>query len=431
MLKDLLRYKVKANRVGVVMLLLFFAVLVVAIMINRSFTLTFWDRGYQVKADFTDADGIANASDVRLAGVYVGQVTNIVAKPGGVAEITFRVDKQHAPLREGTSVDLRLQTLLGAKFLELRPGNARGAALQADTVIPVVRTTSPVDFDQFLSVFDQPTRESVATILQQGAAATAGKGEAINGLLTDLHDLSVASGPDLQTFADRGSHLDGILTDLADVGSNLAQERQHLANLQTNLNSVLGTIADNDPAFRRLITEGDASLGHGLAQYQGEHQNIGSTINNLRGTLDTINPLLVDVTTYSHALDQILRTDKTLTPDIGSANSEYNHNPANTSCGSVGCGGFYLRQFAVLAVPPVDTEKAGAAAAAGTGRLGTSDPNLILGLPGGTIPGTTIPATPVPNSLPLPLPLPTPGAPLGYSSRSDAELALLNFLLGA
>src|SRR5438270_8968203 len=104
MLKDLLRYRVDAVKLGVGLLALFLLFLGVAFAINRSFSLTFWDRGYELKADFTDADGIANASDVRIAGTYVGQVTGIRSVGNGLGEVTFRVDKAHSPLHLGSHV---------------------------------------------------------------------------------------------------------------------------------------------------------------------------------------------------------------------------------------------------------------------------------------------------------------------------------------
>ena len=93
MLKDLLRYRVNAVYVGGVLMAAFLIFLAVAFMINRTFTLNFWDPGYQLKADFVDADGIANASDIRINGVYVGQVTEIRSINGGLAEITFQGTK--------------------------------------------------------------------------------------------------------------------------------------------------------------------------------------------------------------------------------------------------------------------------------------------------------------------------------------------------
>jgi virulence factor Mce-like protein len=358
MLKDLLRYKANAVFVGGVVLALFLLMLAVAFAINRSFTLTFWDKGYEIKADFVDADGIANASDVRMSGVYVGQVTNIRSVQGGLAEITIRIDKAHAPLHEGSRANLRLQTLLGTKFIEVEPGPGNAKELANGSVLPSNATASPVDFDQLLSSFNKPTRDSISGLIQEAGTATDNRGSDINGLLGDLHSLSVNSTPDLETFADRSSHIDSILRNLDDVGGNLSDNRQHLANTFTNLNSVLGTIADNDAGLRRFIEQGNIGLSHGLTQFRGEEGNISGTFAQLRPALDKLNPELADVYRLSLHFQEFMKIAQPFTLDIFNANIQYNHNAANANCNNgagatlnnaAGCGGFFLRQPTILA----------------------------------------------------------------------------------
>jgi phospholipid/cholesterol/gamma-HCH transport system substrate-binding protein len=328
MLKDLLRYRVNAVYLGAVLMTAFLIFLGVAYMINRSFTLTFWDPGYELKADFVDADGISNAADIRISGVYVGQVTEIRSITGGLAEITFRVDKEHSPLHEGTRANLRLQTLLGTKFIELAPGPANSAELAKNTVIPSNKTTSPVDFDQFLSSFNRPTREGISTLIKELGAATDGRGQDINALLTDLNQLSVQSVPNLQTFADRSDHINNILVSAADVTQNLSDNRQHLANVFTNFNIVLGTISANDPGFRKFIHEGDLGLVHGLNQFTGEQKNINDTFRLFRPALEKLNPTLEDATTFDKQLQPFINIAHPFTQNLLSAASGYNQNNA-------------------------------------------------------------------------------------------------------
>ena len=328
MLKDLLRYRVNAVYLGGVLLTAFLIFLGVAYMINRTFTLNFWDPGYELKADFVDADGISNAADIRISGVYVGQVTEIRSISGGLAEITFRLDPEHSPMHQGTKANLRLQTLLGTKFIELVPGPANSGTLDKNSVIPSNKTTSPVDFDQFLSSFNKPTRDGISTLIKELGAATDGRGEDINGLLTDLNQLSVQSVPDLQTFADRSDHINNILITAADVTQNLADNRQHLANVFTNFNQVLSTISANDPGFRKFIHEGDLGLVHGLNQFTDEQKNINDTFRLLRPALANLNPTLEDATAFDRQLQPFINIAQPFTQNLLSAASGYNQNNA-------------------------------------------------------------------------------------------------------
>jgi virulence factor Mce-like protein len=400
MLKDLLRYRIDAARLGMVLMAVFAALLVGAYMVNRTYNLTFFLPSYELKADFTDADGIANSSDVRIAGTWVGQVTKIEPKPGGLAELTFRIDPKQVPLHQGSRVALRLQTLLGAKFLEITPGPASAPELHSGDVIGSQSTQSPVDFDQILQQFDPKTRQNLAGIVQEGGAATNGQGENLNALLGDLHSLSV----------------------------------DHLAGTQTHLNQVLGTIADNDAAFKRFISEGNASLGHGLNQFSGEHQNINDTVAQLRPALDKLNPTLEQVNTLSTQLGSFTRIMDVLQADIVSAVSGWNHNANNTSCGAPGCGGFYLQQPSILANAPADTEHyvAGAAGAGTTGRsrggsrAGSPATPYLPPLPG--VPNVTVTPDLAQPSLPLPGGRTSPGA-VPQSDQDAALQALFDFLL--
>jgi virulence factor Mce-like protein len=369
MLKDLLRYRANAVYVGGALLAAFVVFLGVAYMINRSFALNFWDPGYQLKADFVDADGIATASDIRISGVYAGQITDIRSISGGLAEITFRLDQQHAPMHKGTRANLRLQTLLGQKFIELDPGPASASQLDQNTVIPSSETTSPVDFDQVLSSFDKPTRDALGKLIVEAGTATDGRGQDINALLADVNQLAVQSAPDLQTFADRSDHINNILINAADVTQNLSDNRDHLAGVVTNLNTVLGTVAANDASFRKLIHQGDLSLGHGLDQLGGQQQNINDTIHLLRPALERANPTLEDVTGLSRQFQSFINIADAFTTNLLSGITGYNQNNAagtpetgvcNTEGQSVGCGGPYLRQPTVLVQDPsqnVDCEQ--------------------------------------------------------------------------
>ena len=471
MLKDLLRYKANPVRIGAVLMILAVIGLVVAYEINTSFALNFWDKGYEIKADFTDADGISNASDVRIAGTYVGQITQIRSVSGGLAEITMRLDKAHSPLPQGTIANLRLQTLLGTKFIELVPGPKSNPDLAVNSVIPTNSTQSPVDFDQFLSTFDQPTRDDTGKIVRELGTATNGQGSTINSLLANLHSASVDSTPSLQTFADRQKNLDSILVSLDNVGTNLSDNREHLANVYTQLDAVLATLAANDVGFRRFIEQGNIGLGHGITQFDGQSQNINDIFRLLNPTLNKLNPVLVDVNNIAISSEPFIQIIQQFSADIASANSAYN---ANTNNGSA--GGWFLRQPVILhedSNPNNNCESNSPPATC---------PGQVFNPNGGPTPAQTNTATtpnaaptpkpsilpPLPLPVPLPkltppgtpLPLPTPGAPnpvpgvpgltspgtapplnpapglVGISDYSSPyggfpEMALFAFLLGA
>lgn len=79
---------------------------------------------YALTASFRSAEGISEGTDVRLAGVKVGTVTDMVLNPR-----TFRADttlsiQGDLALPEDTAVIVASEGLLGGNFIELLPGGS-------------------------------------------------------------------------------------------------------------------------------------------------------------------------------------------------------------------------------------------------------------------------------------------------------------------
>src|SRR3954469_5233343 len=72
------------------------AALVVAILLFTG------GGGYSVTADFVNAGQLVKGSEVRVAGAAVGTVDEIDVSQDGMAEVTFSVNDDYAPLRRGT-----------------------------------------------------------------------------------------------------------------------------------------------------------------------------------------------------------------------------------------------------------------------------------------------------------------------------------------
>ena len=79
---------------------------------------------YVLTASFRSAEGVTVGTDVRLAGVPVGTVTELDLNPQ-----TFRADARFAisddvVLPDDTSVAVASEGLLGGTFIELQPGGS-------------------------------------------------------------------------------------------------------------------------------------------------------------------------------------------------------------------------------------------------------------------------------------------------------------------
>src|SRR3954469_4272151 len=81
-------------------------------------------KEYQLKINFPEATTLAEAADVRIAGVTVGKVrSKDLDKTDNRTSVVLRIDPKYAPLPKSPRAILRQKTLLGETFVELSPGN--------------------------------------------------------------------------------------------------------------------------------------------------------------------------------------------------------------------------------------------------------------------------------------------------------------------
>lgn len=105
---------------------------------------------YQLTARFTNASGLKVGSSVRVAGVAIGDVTDVTLKRDDmVALVSFRVPAT-LKLDDDTVAGIKSSGLIGEKFISLKPG-ASGTALKAGALI--IDTESSVDLEDIISRF--------------------------------------------------------------------------------------------------------------------------------------------------------------------------------------------------------------------------------------------------------------------------------------
>lgn len=79
------------------------------------------DAGYVLTARFKRTDGISVGSKVRVSGVTVGKVVEQRLGPDFRAELALRI-AANVQLTADTAATIQTDGLLGAKYIELKPG---------------------------------------------------------------------------------------------------------------------------------------------------------------------------------------------------------------------------------------------------------------------------------------------------------------------
>ena len=89
---------------------------------------------YPLKASFRSVEGITIGTDVRLAGVKVGTVTDLALNPQSYfADATIAV-KKGVEIPSDSAILISSEGLLGGNFVELMPGGAADMLAPGDTI---------------------------------------------------------------------------------------------------------------------------------------------------------------------------------------------------------------------------------------------------------------------------------------------------------
>jgi ABC-type transporter Mla subunit MlaD len=265
-----------------------FLVLLLAIASYLAFTkrIPFTSPGYELHATFQNATTLKPKSPVRIAGVNVGEVTDVTSH-GNMAEVTFTVNDEGLPIHKDATVTIRPRLFLeGNFFLDLRPGSPNAPNLSSGGDIPVSQTATAVQLDQVLTALQKGNR----TDLKQ---ALAGYGNALTHKPTpaedktqspSVHGLTAAQALN-KTFKYGGK----AGRSSAVVNQALLGEHRHdLSNLIRAQRNVFSELASDQGALRGLITNFNTTAG-ALAS---ESTNLSATIRELAPTLEQARPTL-------------------------------------------------------------------------------------------------------------------------------------------
>jgi len=179
------------------------------------------------KAKFQNANGLIEGAKVVLSGVPVGAVNEVEIDPEThYIAVTFAIAKKHAiHVREGTTVEVNTQGVLGDKYLSINPGDGE-AQLPEGAEIPNLPSQ---DLSKILSKSDE--------------------------LLVNLSSAASSLDQMLKSF-NKGNRLDSILANLNKFSSDLGDAKvkkvvRDLGQITEKINNGTGSLGAlvNDPGL--------------------------------------------------------------------------------------------------------------------------------------------------------------------------------------
>lgn len=100
--------------------------------LNHSFNS---DETYRLYAEFNNIEGVTRKAKVSMAGVQVGQVTNIAIDPKSMrARVDMIISKDVDYLSEDTIAAVQTAGILGEKYIALSPGGAEEILTDGDQI---------------------------------------------------------------------------------------------------------------------------------------------------------------------------------------------------------------------------------------------------------------------------------------------------------
>lgn len=181
--------------------------------------------GMRLEAEFADAAGIEQGDFVFLAGVRVGQVTDVRIDQG-IVVTEFAVESDGVP--EDSTVSIILQSTLGKRALRLDPGSSSASMEEGDRIV-LARTSTPVDLPEL--------GDRSAELLGEVDI------DALQALTTALADITEGQRGDVILL------LDGV----QQVSDILVRRRGDLERVLDRAQSVIDTAADKDQEIVQIV----------------------------------------------------------------------------------------------------------------------------------------------------------------------------------
>lgn len=254
--------------IGIVCILILAAGTTLAFSVNRFQGL----RGvYELSADLTDAAGLQSGNEVRIAGVKVGRVTK-VALTDEAARVTMEIAGEVRIPRE-TTLEVKLKTLLGQKFIDLRfptayieaasqgsPEEATGGYLADGDLIGLDRTKVPFEMHQAAregtNVLEAIDKVALRRMLRVFAGSIDVSKEEIGDALVALDDAGRVLGT-------KSSGISSLLKNLDELGGALARSDKDIAGVLSGGADVLDVLAERRQTTSSLLAAAD-DLGRTL-----------------------------------------------------------------------------------------------------------------------------------------------------------------------
>jgi virulence factor Mce-like protein len=225
---------------------------------------------YRVSAEVPNANSLVPGNEVRIGGVRIGLIEQIEPQQqddGTVnAKLDLKLDADVEPLPEDSTMIVRARSALGLKYLEIAKGTSSEGYAPGST-IPLSSygapdpddpgtLEEPVEIDQVLSTFDEPTRLAIQRNLVEFGNALAGRGPVLNSVLGRLPRVLRYLEPVMTNLSAPDTQFERFIVASAAAAAEVAPVADVQAELFVNLDTTFTALAEvARPFIQETISE--------------------------------------------------------------------------------------------------------------------------------------------------------------------------------
>jgi virulence factor Mce-like protein len=230
------RLSVRARRLSVLAVIAAAAAVIVISSVGAG-------RGdsYQVRAIFVNASGITKGADVRIGGANVGSISGIYVGKSNLASVILNItDPAYQQFYTDAKCKIRLQSLIGEKFVDCDPGTPNKPPLPEDpsdkdrVILGPGHTSSPVDIDELNNTMREPQRDRFRVIINELGVTLTGRGQDLQDILDRFDPTFLNVNKILKILAKENKNLVRLAEDGDKSLQQLADNRDHIVGLFKN-----------------------------------------------------------------------------------------------------------------------------------------------------------------------------------------------------
>jgi virulence factor Mce-like protein len=220
---------------------------------------------YQLKVNVPSAANLVKGNEVRIGGTRVGVVDKIVPRQLSdgrvVAQLDMKLETTVKPLPKDSTIIVRPRSALGLKYVEITKGRSTEGYEDGATIPLSAAKPPPVEFDEVINTFDEPTRRAIQANIAGFGDAFAGRGQDLNLAIQALGPLLRELRPVMKNLSDRRTDLRGFTEALGRSAAIVAPVAEQQAALFRNLDTTFDAFASvARPYLQDTISGGPPAL---------------------------------------------------------------------------------------------------------------------------------------------------------------------------